>query len=246
MAVCTKTSQIPGTVPETHLIVGSTIGNALAEKFAEAHPDDSIMLSYHRRKPEIEAGNIALCQLDATSEESVTRLCGTLDSLDSVIICTGFLHDAAISPEKTIRRTTPEHLQFNIAFNTLPTLLLAKHSFALMKKSDAPVFAAISAKVGSIEDNRLGGWYSYRASKAALNMIIKTLSIEWQRALPRASVAALHPGTVATPLSQPFSSNAKTVFSPSESATYLKSVIDQLTPHNTGRFWSWDGSELPW
>ncbi len=233
-------------MPDTHLIIGSTIGNALAARYAADHPDDQVHLTYHSKQPDVADANIVTHALDVTAEDEVAALCERFDSLDSVIICTGFLHDEQLSPEKTIRRTSAEHLQTNIMRNTLPSMLLAKHAFNRMKKSDGPVFAAISAKVGSIEDNRLGGWYSYRASKAALNMILKGLSIEWQRALPRASVAALHPGTVESPLSAPFSGNAPKLFTPAESAAHLKQVINQLSPENSGRFWAWDGTELPW
>jgi len=108
--------------------------------------------------------------------------------------------------------------------------------------------AVISAKVGSIQDNRLGGWYSYRASKAALNMAIKTISLEWQYKVPNCCVAALHPGTTDTQLSAPFQANVaiKKLFSADQTAALLIDVIDNLNSKNSGRFWNWDGKEIPW
>ncbi|MDX1321189.1 MAG: SDR family NAD(P)-dependent oxidoreductase, partial [Oceanospirillum sp.] len=131
---------------------------------------------------------------------------------------------------------------------TLPTLLLAQHFSSALKKSTRGIFAAVSAKVGSIEDNRLGGWYSYRASKAALNMALKTLSIEWQRSHKQLCVAALHPGTTDTGLSEPFQKNVPEgkLFTPEQTGHYLLNVLEQLTPEQTGSFFSWNGETLPW
>lgn len=132
--------------------------------------------------------------------------------------------------------------------NALPSLLLAKHLQANFKHKRPGIFATISAKVGSIEDNRLGGWYSYRASKAALNMCLKTLAIEWQRVLPNVAVAALHPGTTDTFLSKPFQKNVppEQLFTPEQSANYMLKVLKQLKPSETGKFWAFDGELLPW
>lgn len=233
-------------MPETRLITGSTIGCALARLYASEHPEATIYLTWHSQPPPMTGENIRLVQLDATDEDAVARLCGQFTQLDTIIVTTGFLHDDEIRPEKTIRRSSAVHLQRNIERNTLPTLLLAKHTLDLVKKSPAPVFAAISAKVGSITDNGLGGWYSYRASKAALNMLLKSLALEWQHAVPRGSVAALHPGTVESPLSAPFSGRAPRRFSPDEGAACLKRNLDALTPETSGRFWDWRGDVLPW
>ncbi|EKO3738305.1 SDR family NAD(P)-dependent oxidoreductase, partial [Vibrio metschnikovii] len=130
----------------------------------------------------------------------------------------------------------------------LPTLLLAKYFSPLMKTSDAAKFVTISAKVGSISDNRLGGWYSYRASKAALNMLLKTLSIEWQRTIKRGVVLALHPGTTDTPLSKPFQANvpADKLLTPEQAAQYLVELIIQATLQQTGQFLAYNGERLPW
>ena len=109
------------------------------------------------------------------------------------------------------------------------------------------MFAALSARVGSIEDNRLGGWYSYRASKAALNQILRTLAIETARTRPDAIVVGLHPGTVASDLSAPFRSPAArpAPFSPEDAARHLLGVLDRLSPAQTGRLYAWDGQPIP-
>lgn len=229
------------------LITGSTIGVALAEQFADDRDVESIMLTWHTRKPEVTSKKITLAQLDLSDEGAVSDLFAGLDKLDGVVNTVGFLHSDNIGPEKSISRADPASFFKSMEINTLPTLLLAKHARRLLKASQSSSFASLSAKVGSIEDNRLGGWYSYRASKAALNMVLKTLAIEWGFALPKCTVAALHPGTVVSPLSKPFSRDKSArLFSPEESATHLKAILDKLTPQQSGRFWSWDGSEIPW
>jgi len=130
----------------------------------------------------------------------------------------------------------------------LPSLLLAKHLHSKFRHGRPGVFATVSAKVGSIEDNRLGGWFSYRASKAALNMCLKTLAIEWRRSLPNVAVAALHPGTTDTALSVPFQHNVppEQLFTPRQSVDYLVEVLDGLKPAQSGQFLAFDGEELPW
>ena len=132
--------------------------------------------------------------------------------------------------------------------NTIGPILVAKHFLPLLAKDRRSVFAVLSARVGSISDNRLGGWISYRASKAALNMALKTLSIEHARRWPQSVVAALHPGTVDTGLSQPFSSRVpgKQLFTADQAAGRLLSVVDQLRPEDTGGFFAWDGAQIPW
>jgi NAD(P)-dependent dehydrogenase (short-subunit alcohol dehydrogenase family) len=131
--------------------------------------------------------------------------------------------------------------------NTIGPALVAKHFLPLLAKDRKSVFAAISARVGSIEDNHLGGWYAYRASKAALNMVIKTLSIELARRNTNALCVGLHPGTVDTPLSTPFQSGVPEakLFSAARSARHLLTVLDNLTPENSGCLYAWDGSQIP-
>jgi NAD(P)-dependent dehydrogenase (short-subunit alcohol dehydrogenase family) len=158
------------------------------------------------------------------------------------------LHTKEKGPEKAVRAIEPDFFLDNFKINTLPTLLIAKYFSKLLLGSKAPIFAVVSAKVGSIQDNRLGGWYSYRASKAALNMAIKTISLEWQYKVPNCCVAALHPGTTDTGLSKPFQGNVPTkkLFNTDQTATLLLNVIGKLNSKNSGRFWDWNGEELPW
>lgn len=229
------------------LITGSTIGIALADAFAADDQVASITLTWRSSCPAISSPKITTKQLDLTDEAAVSSTFKHLERLDGVINAVGFLHGNGLQPEKSISRTSSDTFFKNMEVNTLPTMLLAKHSRRLLKNSPAGFFTGISAKVGSIEDNRLGGWYSYRASKAALNMVLKTLSIEWSFALPQCTVAALHPGTVVSRLSEPFTRHGhRQIFSPEESASHLKKIVDKLTPQQTGRFWSWDGTEIPW
>jgi NAD(P)-dependent dehydrogenase (short-subunit alcohol dehydrogenase family) len=229
------------------LITGSTIGIALAKAFAIDDQVASVTLTWRSRCPDITSDKITTKQLDLTDEEAVSSTFTHIERLDGVINAVGFLHGDGLQPEKSINRASSAAFFKNMETNTLPTMLLAKHSRRLLKDSPTGFFTSISAKVGSIEDNRLGGWYSYRASKAALNMVLKTLSIEWGFALPKCTVAALHPGTVISQLSEPFTRQGNgTLFTPEESASHLKKVLDNLTPQQSGRFWSWDGTEIPW
>jgi NAD(P)-dependent dehydrogenase (short-subunit alcohol dehydrogenase family) len=132
------------------------------------------------------------------------------------------------------------------AVNAIGPALVAKHFVPLLPNEDRCVFAALSARVGSITDNRLGGWYGYRASKAALNMLIKTLAIELARTRPEAICVALHPGTVDTGLSKPFQKGVASdrLFSTDSTAAQLLEVIERLEPDQSGRCFAWDGAEI--
>lgn len=194
-------------------------------------------------------------QVDLTCETAIADWLQPIETIHWLINCAGTLHTPEKGPEKSLREVDADFFSHNMQTNCLPTLLLAKHSVAKFKLTAAAnalgkpaLFATVSAKVGSIDDNRLGGWYSYRASKAALNMSLKSISIEWQRQMPHICVAALHPGTTDTALSKPFQKNvaAQTLFDPDYAANRLLSVLDGLSAGDTGRFWSWNGDELPW
>ncbi|MEM8644617.1 MAG: SDR family oxidoreductase, partial [Pseudomonadota bacterium] len=154
--------------------------------------------------------------------------------------------DASQKPEKTWRDISPETMSHALALNTIGPALIMKHVLPQLPSSGKAVFATLSARVGSIDDNRLGGWYSYRASKAALNQIVRTAAIELKRSRPDAICVSLHPGTVDTPLSQPFARRGLQVQAPSASAAHLMSVIDSLKPEDTGRFFDWRGDPVPW
>lgn len=163
-----------------------------------------------------------------------------------VIVATGLLHDEAHGPEKSLRDLDPAWLARNLAVNAIGPALVAKHFLPLMPRGKRSVFAALSARVGSVSDNRLGGWYGYRASKAALNQLIRTLAIEMKRVNDRAIVVGLHPGTVDTRLSKPFQSNVAPgqLFDPGRAAVQLLDVIDGLGVKDSGGLYAWDGSAI--
>jgi NAD(P)-dependent dehydrogenase (short-subunit alcohol dehydrogenase family) len=198
---------------------------------------------------------LELIEIDIENEQSLAALASHLSkrikSLDVAINCIGILQDetANILPERRLEDLDPAVFTQVITTNTLPTLLLTKHLKSLFKESSQPVWVSVSAKVGSITDNRLGGWHSYRISKAALNMAIKNISIEYKRLNKKSVVVAFHPGTTDTKLSAPFMANAKknyTIHSPQSTAQNLLAVIDKITPKENGTFYSWDGHSLPW
>ena len=164
-----------------------------------------------------------------------------------VVIATGLLQDAHLSPEKNIRDLDAARLARSFAVNAIGPALVAKHVLPLLPRAGRSVFAVLSARVGSIADNRRGGWYGYRASKAALNQLVRTLAIETRRTRPDAIIVALHPGTVDTGLSAPFlgTSRPPKVFNAEEAAGHLLDVIDGLTVEDSGGFFAWDGSQIP-
>ena len=167
--------------------------------------------------------------------------------LDIVIVATGILHRGSdIRPEKTLRDIDTDAMLEVFRVNTIGPALLGRAFLPHMHRAGKSAFVALSARVGSIGDNRLGGWTSYRASKSALNMLLKTFSIEHARRFPESVIAGLHPGTVDTGLSAPFQRNVpeSKLFSPSRSVRHLLQVIDGLTPADTGGFYAWDGSEI--
>ena len=190
--------------------------------------------------------------IDLCDETSIADAAGELErsvgKLRLILVATGALHDGDIlKPEKTWRSLTGAALEKSFRINTIGPALVAKHFLPLLASDGKSAFAVLSARVGSIEDNRLGGWHAYRASKAALNMIIKTLSIELRRRNPHALCVGLHPGTVDTALSEPFQSGvpAGALFEPAHSARALLTVLDQLSLEDTGNLYAWDGARIP-
>jgi NAD(P)-dependent dehydrogenase (short-subunit alcohol dehydrogenase family) len=162
-----------------------------------------------------------------------------------IIVATGLLHKDGKGPEKSLRELDPEWMAENFRVNTIGPALIAKHLLSLMPRDGRTCFAVLSARVGSISDNQLGGWHSYRASKAALNMLIRNISIEWQRKNPEAIVVGLHPGTVETPLSAPFKGNPATErFAPALAAKQLLDVLEKLDPDQSGQLFTYDGKPI--
>ena len=163
-----------------------------------------------------------------------------------VVDATGFLHDETQRPEKSWRELDPAQMARSFALNAIGPALIMKHVLPLLPFEGKAVFATLSARVGSIGDNHLGGWYSYRASKAALNQLVRTASIELTRRQPEAICVALHPGTVATRLSSPFGKAGLDVQSPDVAAERLLAVIADLGPDDSGGFFDYRGERVPW
>jgi len=201
-----------------------------------------------------EQPKVRLLELDVTDESSIAsaseRVGQSNITLDLLVNCSGLLHDAdrELAPEKRLAEVGSESLLRSFAVNAIGPLLVAKHFEGLFNRAGKAVFASISARVGSIGDNRLGGWYAYRGSKAALNMFTRTLAIEWARSRKNLICVSLHPGTTDTDLSRPYQANVPPgkLFSPERTVGQLLAVLDSVTADSTGRFLAWDGSEIPW
>ena len=163
-----------------------------------------------------------------------------------VVDATGFLHGAGFTPERSLRALDPAHMAHAYAINAIGPALLMKHVCPLLPRTGRSVFATLSARVGSIGDNRLGGWHSYRAAKAALNQLVRTASIELHRTHPEAIIVALHPGTVASGLSAPFAKAGLDVRPPADAARRLLTVIAGLQPRDSGGFFDQAGAAIPW
>ena len=253
---------------KTYLIIGGTggIGQAMLRQLAsqqnsaEHNKKDTdsptLIATYHKRLPP-DMPQVTWVKMDLTNEDSIKSAVDIIKTktthIDWVINCIGLLHDGAQQPEKSLRQLSPDFFMQNMQVNALASLLLAKHIRPLLQKAtrteDAPaIFAVLSARVGSISDNQLGGWYSYRMSKAALNMGMKNVSIEWQRALPNTCVVVMQPGTVNTTLSEPFQGNVADdkLFSPDYSAEKLLAVLATMTAADSGSFVDWAGERIAW
>lgn len=242
--------QIQNKIPKSVLIVGGSggIGSALVNHLLEQDDAINIAATVHRGEVPTRAANLTWYNVDVTNDEDVKNLASNFDRLDWLINSVGVLQIDNYRPEKSIAAVQKDYMMHCMEMNALPSLLLARHFNSSLKRSDAPLFAAVSARVGSIEENYLGGWYSYRMSKAALNMALKTLSIEWQRTHPHGCVAALHPGTNRTRLSEPFLAKVKesAILQPAHTASLLYSLLLSLDPQQSGQFWTWEGDKLPW
>jgi NAD(P)-dependent dehydrogenase (short-subunit alcohol dehydrogenase family) len=191
--------------------------------------------------------NLTFDFTDVSSLEAAAEALREAGRFDMIIVATGLLQGQGISPEKNMRALDMAAMQTSFAINTFGPALTAKYLLPLLERDHKAVFAALSARVGSISDNRLGGWYAYRASKAALNMMMKTLSIEVARRFKQQVIIGLHPGTVDTDLSKPFQGNVPEgkLFTPEDSAKKLLSVMDQVSAEDTGGLFAWDGQKIP-
>jgi len=182
--------------------------------------------------------------LDITSEKDVSEKLRRLEcTFDVVIVATGILSGPG-GPEKSIRTVSADEMAMVFAVNAIGPALILKHAKQLLRRDRRAVFAALSARVGSIGDNSLGGWYSYRASKAALNQLVRTASIELKHTHKQLICTALHPGTVATEFTRNYPNHA--TVPPEQAAWNLVNVVEQLSPKDSGRFFDWAGKEVPW
>lgn len=184
--------------------------------------------------------------LDVTEEESVAGHLGALDGeFDRIMVATGALEIAGAAPEKALRQVTGAAMMDQFRLNTLGPALCLKHGLRLLPRDRRAVFAVLSARVGSIGDNRMGGWYAYRTAKAAVNQVVHTAAVEIARTHREAVVVALHPGTVQTAFTEKYLGRHPAV-APEEAARNLTRVMDMLTPAETGQFFDWAGKAVPW
>lgn len=184
--------------------------------------------------------------LDVTDEASVERVLGALDeTYDLIFVATGALTPSGHAPEKAIKDVSEEALIAQFRVNAIGPMLILKHATRLLPKDRPAVFAALSARVGSIGDNKLGGWHGYRASKAALNQFIRGASVELKRSHKHAIAVTLHPGTVATPFTEKYAARHSTT-EPATAAAQLVDVLEALEPKQTGGFYDFAGLEIPW
>ncbi|MEM8594609.1 MAG: SDR family NAD(P)-dependent oxidoreductase [Pseudomonadota bacterium] len=247
------------------VVVGASgaIGAALAQCICDTHPSATLH-TFSRTLPagdcaansttasataSINAPRINAHTIDYACEQSIAdaaELASRDAPLDWVIVANGLLHDDELRPEKSLRELSAEKFQRLFEANTIVPALIAKHFLPKLNRTRPARFAALSARVGSISDNRLGGWYGYRASKVALNMVIKTAAIETARRNPSAVVVTLHPGTVDSDLSKPFQGTVPEgqLFTPNYAAERLLTVLAGLIASDSGKCFAWDGQEI--
>ncbi|TRD12524.1 SDR family NAD(P)-dependent oxidoreductase [Erythrobacter insulae] len=236
--------------PRTAAIFGSTggIGRALCEALVSRGCETVYCGSRDGSAP---AGpHFTPFAFDLADEASIKAAAQmmTAQPPEMVIVATGILTlPDGTGPERTYKRLDPDVMAQVFALNTIGPAMIAKHMLRLMPRSDRFVFSAISARVGSISDNGLGGWHSYRASKAALNMLLKNFALEVARTHPEGIVAGLHPGTVDSALSVPFQANLPDgqLTEPDQAAANLLDVLAGLNPANSGRVFDFKGEEVP-
>ncbi|WP_069298487.1 SDR family NAD(P)-dependent oxidoreductase [Neptunicoccus sediminis] len=223
-----------GTPVKRALVLGGSggIGSALAQRLRS---DGCDVTTFSRSAD----------GFDITDEAAIQQALGKLDPpYHTIITATGALTSDNAQPEKSLRALDPETLAAQFAVNATGPALVLKHAQRLLPKRERAVFAALSARVGSIGDNNLGGWYSYRASKAALNQLIHTAAIELSRSHKQAICVVLHPGTVTTAFTENYRNHASVP--PEQAAANLITVLDGLTPEQTGQFFDWAGKPVPW
>lgn len=231
-------------------IIGSsgTIGNAFVKRIKQLYPEASLS-GFSSNKLICNIHNTRFYEIDYNNEISVANsaeIASQNGPLDLVIVATGILHSDELMPEKSMRELSLAKFQHVLQANTIFPALVAKYFLPKLVKNRRAIFAALSARVGSISDNRLGGWYSYRASKAALNMIIKNLAIEMKMRQKQTIIVGLHPGTVDSKLSKPFQNSVSPgkLFTADDAVAKMLDVVSKLIPENSGKCYAWDGEEI--
>ena len=230
-------------------VIGASgaIGNAFVEYYSK---DESVKTVYacSRNKQSYDNDKIQSLELDIENQESIKNVAEKINGnfLDHIIIATGILHSRSFGPEKSIKDINHNNMAKVISINTIGPSLVGRYFIPLLRKDAKSVIAFLSARVGSISDNKLGGWYSYRASKSALNQIVKNFSIELKRTNPKAIVLALQPGTVDSNLSEPFKRNVAQgkLFTPEQSRELLSNVIENATTNDSGNLLAYDGETI--
>lgn len=229
------------------LIIGASggIGQAMFKQLRQENPQSQVLGTSR-------SGSDGMIKLDFNSVESIDSAIEQLKTmeldLDQIIIASGLLHSATQGPEKTFKELSPEWLTQVMQSNAIGPIYLLSRLLTVIDRKATVQIGVLSARVGSISDNQLGGWYGYRASKAALNMYLKTLAIELKRTHKSVQVLSLHPGTTDTNLSKPFQARvpADKLFSTEFAAKELLSVLKGVAGGESGQFLAWDGKPIPW
>ena len=225
-----------------------TIGSLSALVIGASGAIGSAMVDTLRgRGASVDALSRSVDQVDLTRESTLASAAQALSDrrYDRIIVATGILEVQGVPPETAFRRLDPDTMARAYAINTGGPAMVIKHFAPLLSRDQRSVFAVLSARIGSIGDNRLGGWMSYRASKAALNQVLRCASIEFARKHPQACFVALHPGTIPSALSEPYAGGRFTASS-AEAAANLLGVMDGLSPADNGQFFAYDGSPIEW
>ena len=232
--------------PVRAVVIGASgaIGRAVVDMLAECLQVESVFACSRTPLPHA-SSKVTSRPIDILDEASIARAFIGVERIDVAIVATGRLHEpGGMQPEKSWRSLDKAALLESFAINAVGPALAAKHVLPLLPREGKAVFAALSARVGSISDNRLGGWYGYRASKSALNQLILTLSIELRRLRKDAICVGFHPGTVDSTLSRPFQTGVRQLFTPVFAAERLLTVIDAIGPAQSGQLLAWDGRTI--
>ena len=251
-----KNSQDTNKAGNVAIVIGATsrIACSLIERLANNASFTKIVAISRQfsDKAEISFGHKVSCFQSDYSEESISKICEQLRShkgnISHIFICNGILHDSHLQPEKRIEDIKPENLHKVFEVNAIIPMLWVKCLKPVLANEQGCVVTVFSARIGSIEDNHKGGWYAYRASKAALNMLLKTAAIEFERVAKGTRFLVFHPGTTDTPLSRPFQKyvSQNKLFKPEFVAEQLLALIEGNSLDKSIQFYGWDGEEIPW